>query len=218
MVRFHSPPPILPFFNAAHPLFKSCVCRSSSSPGGVHPHSLPACWRFPVRRALLLLFCFVSAAVVTSPAQTASAAPSQINVTDAHYGTGCPNPADPSGRLDSTCAIRAAITAAESSGMPGAGYPTLFFPHGRYKVAGEGYTSALTLTKAVNIQGAGENNTVLVNTSPHAATLTYTQAGDCSGMPQPCTPLRHQHRLHRHGPRHLRRPDRDRQHHQRKHA
>jgi hypothetical protein len=140
-----------------------------------------------MRRALLLLFCFVSAAVAVSPAQTAAAAPSQINVTDAHYGAGCSNPADPTGRLDSTCAIRAAVTAAESSGLPGAGYPSLYFPHGRYKVAGEGYTSAITLTKAVSIEGAGENNTVLVNTSPHAATLTYTEAGDCSGMPLPCT-------------------------------
>ena len=141
-----------------------------------------------MRRVLVLLFCFVSAAVAASPAQTASAAPpSQINVTDTHYGAGCPNSADPSGRLDSTCAIRAAITAAESSGIPGAGYPSLYFPHGRYKVAGEGYTSALTITKAVSIEGAGENNTVLVNTSPHAATLTYLKAADCSGMPQPCT-------------------------------
>jgi hypothetical protein len=145
-------------------------------------------WRVPVSRALfcLLAVCgFALAATAQAPASTLP--PSRIDVTDARFGAGCPNPADPSGHLDSTCALRSAFIAAESTGLPGGGYPTLYFPHGRYKVAGEGYTSVLTLTKAVSIEGAGENNTVIVNTSPHAATLTYLEAGDCSGMPTPCT-------------------------------
>ncbi len=112
--------------------------------------------------------------------------PSLVNVTDTRFGQGCPAPADPLGKRDSTCALRAAVHFAEGSGIPGAGYPVLYFPHGSYKVAGEGYTSALTLTKAVSIQGDGAPSTVILNTSPHAATLTYLKAGECSGKPGPC--------------------------------
>lgn len=112
--------------------------------------------------------------------------PSLVNVTDARFGQGCPAPADPFGHRDSTCAVRAALQAAESEGLPGGGYPVLYFPHGVYRVAGEGYTSALTVTKSISLQGDGAPSTVILNTSPHAATLTYLQAKDCSGKPGMC--------------------------------
>ena len=115
-----------------------------------------------------------------------SAPSSLVNVTDARFAQGCPAAADPSGHGDSTCALRAAAKFAESSGVPGAGYPVLYFPHGTYKVAGEGYTSALTLTKAVSIEGDGASSTVILNTSPHAATLTYLKASECGSRPSPC--------------------------------
>ena len=119
-------------------------------------------------------------------AKAQSAPPSLVNVTDTRFAQGCPAAADPSGHGDSTCALRAAAKFAESSGIQGAGYPVLYFPHGTYKVAGEGYTSALTLTKAVSIEGDGAASTVILNTSPRAATLTYLEAADCSGKPGPC--------------------------------
>ncbi len=112
--------------------------------------------------------------------------PGLVNVTDARFASGCPGAADPTGHADSTCAVRAALAFAEGSGMPRAGFPVLYFPHGIYKVAGEGYISALTLTKAVSIQGDGAPNTVILNTSPHAATLTYRSAQECSGKPGMC--------------------------------
>ncbi len=111
---------------------------------------------------------------------------SLVNVTDARFGQGCPHAADPLGHEDSTCALRAAVLFTESSGLPGGGFPVLYFPHGVYKVAGEGYTSALTLTKAVSMEGDGAPSTVILNTSAHAATLTYLKAGACSGKPGPC--------------------------------
>ncbi len=115
-----------------------------------------------------------------------NAPPSLVRVTDPRFAAGCPNAADPYGKADSTCAIRAALRLAESSAIPGAGYPVLYFPHGSYRVAGEGYTSALTVTKAISMEGDGASGTVLLNTSPHAATVTYLQAGNCGGKPGPC--------------------------------
>ncbi len=129
------------------------------------------------------LLCAVTAAG-TLGAQTAPS--SLVNVTDPRFASGCPTAADPLGRRDSTCAIRAAIRSAESSGIPGAGFPVLYFPHGLYKVAGDGYTSALTITKAISIQGDGAPGTVILNTSARAATLTYLQAEGCSNKPGPC--------------------------------
>ncbi len=123
---------------------------------------------------------------LSSVALAQAAPPSLVNVTDARFGRGCPAPADPLGHRDSTCAVRAALLAAESEGLPGGGYPVLYFPHGVYRVAGEGYSSALTLTKSVSLQGDGASSTVVLNTSPHAATLTYLKAKDCSGKPGAC--------------------------------
>ncbi len=111
---------------------------------------------------------------------------SLVRVTDPRFGQGCPNAADPLGKRDSTCALRAAVAYTEGAGIPGGGFPVLYFPHGVYRVAGEGFHSALTLTKAISLQGDGAPSTVILNTSPRAATLTYLQAGDCSGKPGPC--------------------------------
>jgi hypothetical protein len=132
-----------------------------------------------------LAFLLTGAWAAAATAQSGPA-PGLVNITEARFGSGCAGAADPTGHRDSTCAIRAAFSFAEGSGLPGAGYPVLYFPHGIYKVAGEGYTSALTLTKAVSIQGDGAPNTVLLNTSPHAATLTYLFAQECSGKPGMC--------------------------------
>jgi hypothetical protein len=141
-------------------------------------------------RRIAAFFIFATIGSVASRAQSAASTsaltPSPINVTDSRFGSGCPNPADPTGRLDSTCAIRNAVAAAGQGEIPGVGYPVLYFPHGRFKVAGEGYTSAITLTKAISILGAGEATTVIQNTSPHAATLTYLKASGCNGVSDAC--------------------------------
>ncbi len=137
----------------------------------------------------ILFFGATSAVSLAQGAASSSAgaAPSSlVNVTDARFSAGCNGAADPLGHRDSTCAVRAALHYAEGAGLPGAGYPVLYFPHGVYRVAGQGFTSALTITKAISIQGDGAPSTVILNTSPHAATLTYLQAGDCSRKPGPC--------------------------------
>ncbi len=136
-----------------------------------------------MREAFLLLAAGASAAASLGQA---GAPPSLVNVTEPRFGQGCPNPADPYGKRDSTCAVRAALSFAESSGLPGGGYPVLYFPHGVYRVAGEGFTSALTVHKSVPIQGDGASNTTILNTSPHAAALTYQSVDECSGKPGYC--------------------------------
>ena len=122
-----------------------------------------------------------------APAGAAQPNPaSLVNVTDPRFAQGCPGAADPLGRGDSTCAIRAAVRWAESTGIPGGGFPILYFPHGVYHVAGSGYHSAITITKRISIQGDGAASTALVDTSAHGALLTYLQADGCSGMPGAC--------------------------------
>ncbi len=133
-------------------------------------------------RAWLLIFMILGGVAVGAQA----APPSLVNVTEARFGQGCPNPADPLGKQDSTCAVRAALAFAEGSGLPGGGFPVLYFPHGMYKVAGQGYTSALTVTKAVSLQGDGAGSSTILNASPHATTLSYLKADRCSGVPGPC--------------------------------
>ena len=105
----------------------------------------------------------------------------RVNVTHPDFGRGCANPADPSGQRDSTCAIRHALAFAEASAIPGGGYPVLYLPHGRYLVAGEGFTPALTITRRISIVGDGPGATTLMNTSHTAGTLAYNSADDCAG-------------------------------------
>ncbi len=109
-----------------------------------------------------------------------------VDVTDSRFAQGCPNAADPLGHADSTCAIRKAVQYAESNGLPGAGFPIVYFPHGLYRVGGEGYTAAITITKRISLQGDGPASSVLLNTSAKANLLTYLQAQGCSDAPGFC--------------------------------
>jgi hypothetical protein len=110
----------------------------------------------------------------------------RVDVTHADFGAGCPNAADPLGNADSTCAIRNAIRFAQASPVQGGGYPELYFPHGRYRVAGTGFTAALTFTAGVGMVGDGAQSTTIFNSSPSAGTVAYNKASDCAGKPGPC--------------------------------
>jgi hypothetical protein len=109
-----------------------------------------------------------------------------VNVTHADFGAGCANPADRDGRFDSTCAIQNAIKFAQANPVQGGGYPVLYFPHGRYLVAGTGLTAAMTFTSGVSMVGDGAQSTTIVNTSPSAGTVAYNKANECSKKPGPC--------------------------------
>ena len=135
-------------------------------------------------RMVSLFALFLPAIAGLAQAQTHPA--SLANVTDPRFAQGCPNAADPLGHQDSTCAIRAAVTWAEGNGIAGGGFPVLYFPHGVYHVAGQGYESAITITKRLSLQGDGAGSTALVNTSPHGNLLTYLKADGCSGLPGMC--------------------------------
>lgn len=62
----------------------------------------------------------------------------RVNVTYPAFGTGCPNPSDPSGNNDSTCAIIATINWSENN-RQGGRFPPVYFPPGTYKI-----TSSIT--------------------------------------------------------------------------
>lgn len=81
------------------------------------------------------------------------------NVLNTAYAGG----ADPTGAADSTAAISAALAA-----LP-AGGGTVYFPAGTYKLSG-----ALSVPTGAVLRGAGENVTILSQTSTSADTLTAT--------------------------------------------
>ena len=110
----------------------------------------------------------------------------RVDVTHADFGAGCPNAADPLGVADSTCAIRNALQFAQANPVRGGGYPELYFPHGRYRVAGSGLTAALTFTAGVGMLGDGAQSTTIFNASPTAGTVAYNKAGECASKPGPC--------------------------------
>ena len=116
----------------------------------------------------------------------------RVSVARADFAGGCPNPADPTGQLDSTCALNNAIRAVRADTMKGAGYPVLYIPHGRYKVSGQGYGAAIQLASGVSLVGDGAQSTVIYNASAHGATLRYNKAqGTCNSKPGSCFILIH---------------------------
>jgi hypothetical protein len=132
-----------------------------------------------------------AAAVIEQAVSSAGREP-RVNITRPEFASGCPNPADPTGQADSTCAFLNAIRAAEADTLHGAGYPVLYIPHGRYRVSGDGYHAALTLSTGVSLVGDGAQSTVVSNASPHAALLTYRKAqGNCNGKAGACMILIH---------------------------
>ena len=129
--------------------------------------------------ALLLLLGLVS---TTSPAsaqntpQTPAAGSfaryangvPHVDVTRADFGANstCPNAADKTGRLDSTCAIKAAI--AWTLGNPqGSAYPVLYFPAGTYKIS-----DVLRIPANLRVMGDGKVGTVIEQTNNSANVFT----------------------------------------------
>ncbi|HTV05296.1 MAG TPA: glycosyl hydrolase family 28-related protein [Acidobacteriaceae bacterium] len=92
----------------------------------------------------------------------------RVDVTHADFGarSGCPNPADKSGRLDSTCAIKAAIAWALAHPQ-GSMYPVVYLPAGTYKIS-----DALRIPANLKIMGDGKVDTVIEQTSNSANIFT----------------------------------------------
>lgn len=59
----------------------------------------------------------------------------RVDVRHPDFAASCANGADPTGNLDSTCAIQAAIEWAESN-QQGGNYPPVYFAPGNYKISG----------------------------------------------------------------------------------
>ncbi len=110
----------------------------------------------------------------------------RVDVTHGDFSVGCANAADAAGHADSTCAIRNAIAYAKSNPIRGGGYPAIYFPHGVYRVAGQGLTAALTLDAGISLVGDGAQSSTILNVSPSAGTVAYNNANECAGKPGPC--------------------------------
>jgi Pectate lyase superfamily protein len=90
-------------------------------------------------------------------------------VTHPDFGTraGCPNAADKFGRLDSTCAIKAAIAWALANPQ-GSVYPVVYLPAGTYKISG-----VLRIPANLKVMGDGKVGTVIeqINNSANVFTV-----------------------------------------------
>lgn len=106
----------------------------------------------------------------------------RVDVTHPDFGSSCSNVADPSGQRDSTCAIEAAVAFASASAQqPGGAAPSLYFPHGTYKISGDP-----RIPCGINVIGDGPNASIIeeVNNA-EGVTITATtyqpDAFDCNG-------------------------------------
>lgn len=110
-----------------------------------------------------------------------------VYATNPLFGTpsSCPNAADPTGVLDSTCAINAAKAYSKSVGVAasGTGYEPVFLPAGQYKIYSSTYTAAIEVDDPISFIGDDQGSTILDNsTSPYADALFYTgiNNGNCN--------------------------------------
>ena len=106
----------------------------------------------------------------------------RVDVTHRDFGSGCANVADPSGQQDSTCAIEAAVAfASNSAQQPGGATPSLYFPHGTYKISGDP-----RIPCGINVIGDGPNASIIEEVN-NAEGVTITSpawqpdAYDCDG-------------------------------------
>jgi hypothetical protein len=89
----------------------------------------------------------------------------QVDVTHPDFGTpaSCANAADPTGTLDSTCAINAAITYQQTAPLASNENPVLHLPAGTYKISSE-----LRIPSTLHVKGDGKNATILKFTNDSA--------------------------------------------------
>ncbi len=92
----------------------------------------------------------------------------RVNVTHPDFGapSGCANTADKSGRLDSTCAIKAAIAWALAHPL-GSMYRVVYLPAGTYKISG-----VLRIPANLKVMGDGRVGTVIEQANNSANVFT----------------------------------------------
>jgi hypothetical protein len=105
----------------------------------------------------------------------------KVDVTHSDFGIGCLNAADPSGALDSTCAILNAKAYANTQPFGTGVTPALYFPAGNYKVSGE-----IRSNNPILYIGDGISNTNIINTGVTNNVFTFANANQ---QPQCTTSL-----------------------------
>jgi hypothetical protein len=121
----------------------------------------------------------------------------KVDVTSDQFGTaaGCANNADPTGTLDSTCAIQAAITYRNAyvTAHPNLGSPVIYIPLGNYTVGtgNTGTTAVFTLKYGTEVLGDGNTATQINSLATHATTMLFNGInGSCNFTLQCQTVLR----------------------------
>ncbi|MBT9331880.1 glycosyl hydrolase family 28-related protein [Paracidobacterium acidisoli] len=99
----------------------------------------------------------------------------RIDVRHPDFGAtaGCANAADPTGLMDSTCAINAAIAYAYSTGVRDANYPAVYIPEGIYKIS-----SPIRVSCDIDVVGDGESATLLKQTNDSADGLVFSNVNN----------------------------------------
>lgn len=116
----------------------------------------------------------------TSPVEQPPINASRVDVADAAFGAtaGCANRADRLGRLDSTCAIKAAIAWALAHPQ-GSMYPVVYLSAGTYRIS-----DVLRIPANLRVEGDGKVSTVIEQTNNSANVFTVYQPKE---VPQPDT-------------------------------
>lgn len=90
----------------------------------------------------------------------------RVDVRHPDFGVGCPNPADPTGQQDSTCAIEAAIAWSQANPQ-GRTYPDIYLAAGTYIIS-----SALYVPCQLHFVGDGPQATIIEQTNNSANGIT----------------------------------------------
>lgn len=96
----------------------------------------------------------------------------RIDVSATQFGSGCPNAADPTGVLDSTCAIRAAVAFALSQPTSTNSTPSVYFP-GTFLIS-----DVLRVPCNVTLLGDSKVSSVIHQTSLTANGITWMNANN----------------------------------------
>lgn len=88
-----------------------------------------------------------------------------VDVLHGDFASACPNAADPTATLDSTCAIQAAINYSETHPVSSGNYPLVYLSSGTYLIGSAGI--GLRITQPISLAGSvGGKNTVTLLLAP----------------------------------------------------
>jgi hypothetical protein len=106
----------------------------------------------------------------------------RVNVTSPTTGLACANPADPTGTLDSTCAINAAVNFAVTNPQGAHSQPSVYVPAGTYHI-----TSHINLPCSVHFVGDGPSTSIILQFTNTENVVTDTNSSGNGNAINPFT-------------------------------